>query len=76
MAVVEHAPIDLLDRAMYAGDPYPTYAWLRENAPVYWSEPAQLWGVSRYEDIVVLEKQPEVFSNAGGSGPRARATTR
>jgi cholest-4-en-3-one 26-monooxygenase len=71
MTAVDHAPIDLLDRQMYAGDPYPTYAWLRENAPVYWSEPAGLWGVSRYEDIVALEKQPEIFSNAGGSRPKS-----
>jgi len=28
--------IRLLDGDFYAGDPYPIYAWLRENAPVHW----------------------------------------
>ncbi|MGZ4800148.1 MAG: cytochrome P450 [Acidimicrobiia bacterium] len=70
MTAVDHAPIDLLDRAMYAGDPSPTYAWLRRNAPAYWSEAAGLWGVSRYADIVAIEKQPEIFSNGvNGSRP-------
>lgn len=30
--------IDLLDGAMYAGDPEPAYAWLRAEAPVYHDE--------------------------------------
>ncbi len=27
--------IDLPDQALYEGDPDPSYAWLRANAPVY-----------------------------------------
>ena len=43
--------IDLLDGDLYANDPYPTYAWLREHRPVYWDEINELWGVARYDDI-------------------------
>ncbi|MBD2692113.1 cytochrome P450 [Anabaena catenula] len=35
----------------FLNNPYPTYAWLRENAPVYWSEELQAWVVSRYDDV-------------------------
>ncbi|MEY2643238.1 MAG: hypothetical protein RLZZ368_1885, partial [Actinomycetota bacterium] len=27
--------VDILDRDMYQGDPYPTLAWIRNNEPVY-----------------------------------------
>lgn len=55
--------IDLLDRDLYAGDPYPTYARLQDESPCYWSEAAQCWGVSRYDDVVALERLPRIFSN-------------
>ena len=56
--------IDLLDGDLYAGDPYPTYAWLREHAPVYWDAINELWGISRYDDILEIEKAKDVFINS------------
>ena len=44
--------IDLLAPDLYAGDPYPTYAWMRANEPVYWDAANELWGIARYDDIV------------------------
>lgn len=35
-------------------DPYPTYAWLREQAPFLWHPETQLHYVSRYEDVSAL----------------------
>jgi len=35
-------------------DPYPTYAWLREAAPILWDESTGLWYISRYEDVSAL----------------------
>jgi cytochrome P450 family 142 subfamily A polypeptide 1 len=67
--------IDLLDGDFYAGDPYPTYAWLRENAPVYWDEANALWGVSRHADVVAIEKNPELFCSGQGSRPGMTAET-
>ena len=35
--------IDLLDGRWYAG-PYEQWAWMRENAPVYWDAKNEVWG--------------------------------
>jgi len=56
--------IDLLDGALYVNDPYPTYAWMRANAPAYWDATNELWGISRYDDIVEIEKRKDVFVNS------------
>ena len=32
---MERLDVDLIAPALYAGDPYPTYAWMRANEPVY-----------------------------------------
>ena len=53
--------VDLLDGNLYTSNPYPTYAWLREHAPVYWDSINELWGISRYDDILEIEKAKDVF---------------
>jgi cytochrome P450 family 142 subfamily A polypeptide 1 len=65
-----HEPIDLLDGHLYAGDPEPTYAWLRDNAPAYWDPINGIWGISRYADIVAVEKNTARYSSARGSRPK------
>jgi cytochrome P450 family 142 subfamily A polypeptide 1 len=69
--------IDLLDGDFYVDDPYSTYAWMRDNAPCYWDETNELWGVSRYDDIVEIEKHKERFissdTNKGGYRPNIPA---
>lgn len=74
--VAERAPagaIDLLDGDLYAGDPDPTYAWLRRHAPLYRDETNRLWGVSRYHDVVAVEKDPETFCSSEGYRPNLAA---
>jgi len=74
--VAERAPagaIDLLDGDLYAGDPDPTYAWLRQNAPVYRDETNHLWGISRYQDVVAIEKDPATFCSSEGYRPNIPA---
>ena len=44
-------------------DPYPYYAALRDEAPVYWAEEAQAWCVSRYDDVQFVLRNPELFSS-------------
>jgi cytochrome P450 len=44
-------------------DPYPYYAALRDEAPVYWAEEAQAWCVSRYDDVLFVLRNPEFFSS-------------
>jgi cholest-4-en-3-one 26-monooxygenase len=69
--------IDLLDGDFYVGDPYATYRWMRDNAPLYWDATNELWGVSRYDDIVDIERRKEVFINSdqkkGGYRPNIPA---
>ncbi|HEX4864556.1 MAG TPA: hypothetical protein VFV02_10810, partial [Acidimicrobiales bacterium] len=69
--------IDLLDGEFYVNDPYPTYKWLRENFPFYWDATNELWGVSRYDDIVEIETRKDVFISSdqvkGGYRPNMPA---
>lgn len=69
--------IDLLDGDFYVDDPYATYRWMRENAPLYWDATNELWGVSRYDDIVDIERRKDVFINSdrekGGYRPNIPA---
>jgi cytochrome P450 len=44
-------------------DPYPYYAALREEAPVYWAEGAQAWCVSRYDDVHFVLRNADLFSS-------------
>jgi cytochrome P450 family 142 subfamily A polypeptide 1 len=62
--VVDEQP-DLLAGTFYTEDPYPTYAWLRANDPVHWDATNNLWAISRYDDIVAIEKDKATFSSAG-----------
>jgi cytochrome P450 family 142 subfamily A polypeptide 1 len=71
--------IDLVGPELYAGDPYPTYAWMRANEPVYWDAVNELWGIARYDDIVRIEKDKATFINSdkvkGGFRPNIPADT-
>ena len=66
-------PIKLLDGAFYANDPHPVFAWMRENAPVYWDEDGRVWGITRYADLMAVSKDPQTFCNSFGIRPDALA---
>jgi cholest-4-en-3-one 26-monooxygenase len=70
-------PVDLLAGDFYVNDPYPIYAWMREHAPAYWDPINELWGISRYDDIVDIEKRKDVFLSSdktkGGYRPNMPA---
>jgi cytochrome P450 family 142 subfamily A polypeptide 1 len=61
--------VNLLDGSLYAGDPSPTYARLRAEAPVYYDRANALWGISRYDDIVEIEKNTARYTSSLGSRP-------
>jgi cytochrome P450 len=44
-------------------DPYPTYARLREEAPVYHNERYDFWALSRHEDVEKALRNWQAFSN-------------
>jgi len=53
---------DLLSSEFLA-DPYPLYARLRADDPVYWSETLKYWLVSRYADVHDTARDPRFSSN-------------
>jgi cytochrome P450 len=60
-------PLDPVQRA----DPYPTYALLREQQPVYYAAGLDLWVVTRHDDVLAVLKDDGTFSsrNALRSAP-------
>lgn len=47
-------------------DPYPVYAWMRENAPVYRNEKRDFYALSRHADVRAAMRDPATFSNRNG----------
>jgi cytochrome P450 family 142 subfamily A polypeptide 1 len=56
--------IDLISGAFWGRNPHEAFTWMRANAPVYWD--GRTWGVTRYEDLRAVSKDPATFSNAQG----------
>ncbi len=47
-------------------DPYPVYARMRSEAPVYRNEELDFWALSRHEDVLAAFRNLDGFSNAQG----------
>lgn len=77
MALIDPRPLDILDGGFYVDDPWSRYAWLREHSPCHWDEINELWVVTRYDDIVAIEKDKATFINSdqlkGGYRPNIPA---
>ncbi|MCP4435705.1 MAG: cytochrome P450 [Actinomycetia bacterium] len=50
-------------------DPHPAYARLRAEAPVVWHEDPGIWVLSRYADVIMVNKDTATFSSKGGILP-------
>ncbi|RNL63316.1 cytochrome P450 [Nocardioides marmoriginsengisoli] len=54
----------------FLADPYPTYAWLRDEEPVHHhlgsDRTPPFWALSRFEDIWTSVRQADAFSSAQG----------
>ncbi len=61
--------VKLTDGAFYGADPHPHLQWMREHAPVYWDEAGQVWGITRYVDVLAIAKDPQTFCSGGGIRP-------
>jgi cytochrome P450 len=48
-------------------DPYPTYRWLRDHAPVYRNGELDFYAISRFDDIVAASVDHETYSSAKGT---------
>lgn len=60
--------INVLDPEFYV-DPWAAYRWLRDEAPVFWDPVQQIWAISRYEDIQMVERDGSRYSSFSGSRP-------
>jgi len=64
--------INLIDAGAYQryGPPHDQFAWLRENAPVYWHANGGrdgwpgFWAVTRHEEVAFVSRHPDLFSSA------------
>jgi cytochrome P450 family 142 subfamily A polypeptide 1 len=54
----------------YGREPHDAYAWMRSNAPVYYDEPNDLWGVASYAGVKAASVDTDSFSNAQGIRPK------
>lgn len=59
--------IDLLNPTSFqGGHPHQQYAWLRNNAPVYWHDEPDgkgFWAISKYQDVYDVGRNASVFSS-------------
>lgn len=61
--------IDLADGRFYASpDVREAYRWMRRNQPVF-RDRNGMAALTTYQDILDAERQPEIFSSAGGARP-------
>src|SRR6201998_4536584 len=51
---------------VFFDDPYETYRWMRDEAPVYYSERWDFYALTRHEDVVAAHRDWETFSSAYG----------
>jgi cytochrome P450 family 142 subfamily A polypeptide 1 len=63
------ADVDYLDASAWGPDAQGRMRWLRRNAPIYWSDRSDLFIVSKYDDIVEISKNPEIFCSGQGIRP-------
>ena len=50
-------------------DPYPLYARLRREAPVYYSRPLRIWFLTRHRDVEAVLKDPRFSVNRTAHAP-------
>ncbi len=47
-------------------DPYPTYRWLRDHAPLYRNDALDFWALSRFRDVMDSFLDWQTYSSVGG----------
>lgn len=61
--------IDSLNADMWARGPWEEFRWLRKNDPVHWDEKNQLFVISKYDDLVYVSKNAQIFCSGEGTRP-------
>ncbi|HZQ87384.1 MAG TPA: cytochrome P450 [Acidimicrobiales bacterium] len=65
--------IDLLDGAFYCREPHDVWTWMRAEAPVYYDARNDVWAITRYHDVLAIEKDPVTFSSRRSPRPHGNA---
>ncbi len=50
----------------FFGDPYDTYRWLRDEAPVYRNDHYGFYALSRYDDVIAAHRDWQTFTSTHG----------
>ena len=51
--------------------PFEHFAWMRENAPLYWDDVTGLWAVTGHSEISHIEANWETYCSSKGSRPES-----
>ena len=65
--------IDLLDGNWYATEPHDDWTWMREHAPVYYDPKSDVWAITKYDDVLAIEKDAKGFSSYKAPRPHGDA---
>jgi cholest-4-en-3-one 26-monooxygenase len=65
----QEVQVDLSDEQFGVAIPFGTFAALRATQPVYWYERGNCWVVTSYEHVEKINRDPRLFSSAGGPIP-------
>ena len=60
--VIEYDPFS----QEFQADPFPVYRWMRDEAPVFYSEKWGWWALSRFEDVRAAATDPQTFLSYEG----------
>ena len=60
--------IDLLDGHWYATEPHDDWTWMRDHPPVYYDPKGDVWAITKYEDVLAIEKDAKGFSSYKAPG--------
>src|SRR5258708_1541249 len=65
--------VDLGNPDLYGSKvPHEVFTWLRREDPVHWNDAQAdrggFWSITKYDDIVAISKNPQVFSSAREHG--------
>src|SRR5262245_36722718 len=61
--------IDILDVNTWDGGMFERLRWLRNNDPIHWDEKNQLHVITKYQDLVYISKNPQIFCSGEGTRP-------
>jgi cytochrome P450/ferredoxin-NADP reductase len=50
----------------YTADPFAAYRWMRDEAPVYWSDRWRWWVLTRFDDVRAAILDPDTFRSFEG----------